>query len=201
VSIGVRDARGADRLRLLILLVGAAALALGSFWVREVLLHGVDHNGAEAQRIDPDYFVDNFNFVRASKIGQARYAISGDKLTHFPKDDSYEIDAPIIKSLSIDRPSIVMRAKRAFANSDASQVQMVNNVHIDRPESKMAPSFHLKSDYMQIFPDDDIMQTDRAVDIVQGNAEITGSGMYANNATLVFSLAHDVRTLLQPRKH
>jgi lipopolysaccharide export system protein LptC len=196
----VNDARVGNRLRLLTLLVATAAMALGSLWVREVIQRGGGRSGAEAQRIDPDYFVDNFNFVRTSKIGQARYAISGEKLTHFPKDDSYEIELPVVKSLSTDRPSIVARSRIGFANSDASQVQMVDDVRIDRPESKMAPSFHLKSDYMRIFPDDDVMQTDKAVDIMQGTAEITGSGMYANNATLTFSLAHDIHTIVQPRK-
>ncbi len=91
--------------------------------------------------------------------------------------------------------------ERAHANSDASQVEMFGNVHIDRPESKMAQHFHLKSEYLLLLPDDDIMETDKPVDIVQGAAEISGTGMYANNATMAFSLAHDVHTVVQPQKH
>jgi lipopolysaccharide export system protein LptC len=195
------DARSANRLRLLIIIVLSTATALGSLWVREVMRRGIDNASPATQRSDPDYFVEKFNFVRTSKIGQARYAISGIKLTHFPKEDNYEIVLPIVKSLSVDRPSITMRAQRALANSDASQVQMFDDVQVDRPESKMAPHFHMKSEYMMIFPDDDIMQTDKAVDIVQGTTEMTGAGMYANNATLNFTLAHNVHATVQPQKH
>ncbi|MBV8667249.1 MAG: LPS export ABC transporter periplasmic protein LptC [Burkholderiaceae bacterium] len=195
----MNEARAANRLRLLAILAATAAMALGSFWLRDVMLRGADHGNDRTQRLDPDYYVENFNFVRASKVGQARYAISGTKLTHFPGDDSYQIDMPVIRSLSVDRPSMVARALRAVANSDASKVEMEDDVRIDRPESKLAPAFHLKSQYVQLLPDDEVMQTDRAVDIVQGNAEISGAGMYANNATLVFSLAHNVHTVIQPR--
>jgi lipopolysaccharide export system protein LptC len=194
------DARSANRLRLLIVMTAVTAMALGSFWVREVMMHGAESAGEAAQRTDPDYFVDNFNFVRASKIGQARYAVAGVRLTHFPKDDTYEITLPVVRSLSADRPSIVASSLRGTSNSDASYVQMFDDVKIDRPKSKFAPDFHLRSDYMQIYPDDDVMKTPRPVDIIQGDAEVTGSDMYANNATLVFTLAHNVHTIVQPRK-
>lgn len=162
---------------------------------------GMESASSESVRTDPDYFVEKFNFVRTSQVGQARYAISGAMLTHFPKEDNYEIVLPIVKSLSVDRPSITMRAQRAVANSDASQVQMFDDVHIDRPESKMAPHFHLKSEYVLIFPDEDVIQTDKAVDITQGTTEITGKGMYANNATLNFTLLSNVHAVVQPQKH
>lgn len=197
----MNDLHASGRLRLLFFAVLAVTFALGSFWILAVMRGGIDNTPSDAARAEPDYFVEQFNFVRASKIGQARYAISGARLTHFPKQDNYEIILPVMKSLSTDRPSIDMRAQRAIANSDASQVQMFDDVHIDRPESKGAPHFHLKSEYMLIFPDDDMMQTDKAVDIAQGGTEITGEGMVANNATLIFTLARNVHSITQPPIH
>jgi len=186
---------------MIVALVLALALALGSFWVREVIRRGINESGAEAVRTDPDYFVDNFNFIKASKTGQAQYAITGVRLTHLPNDDSYEISLPVVKSLNVDKPTITAVSLRATANSDASKVEMFDNVHVDRPESKTAPDFHMKTDYLQIFPDDDAMQTDRAVHIAQGAAETSGVGMYANNATLTFKLFHDVQAVIQPNRH
>ncbi|MFI4938870.1 MAG: LPS export ABC transporter periplasmic protein LptC [Burkholderiales bacterium] len=197
----MNGARSSDRLRLLILIMLSAAMALGSLWVSEVMRSRADHSALAAMRTDPDYFVEKFNFVRTSKIGQARYAISGAKLTHFPKEDNFEIELPVLKSLSVDRPWITMRAQRAIANGDASQVQMIDDVHIDRPPSKSAPDFHLRSDYMLIFPDDDMMKTDKPVEIVHGTTKITGEGMLANNATLNFTLFHHTNVIVQPQRH
>jgi lipopolysaccharide export system protein LptC len=196
----VSDLRPSNRLRLLVLFLMALSLALGSFWLLEVLRRNVDSSGPDAVRTDPDYYVDNFNFVRTSKIGQARYSIAGVRLTHFPKEDTYEITLPVMKSLNPEKPSITMVAQRATANSDASKVEMFTDVNADRPLSKFAPHFHLKSEYLEVFPDDDVVQTNLAVDIVQGNAEALGVGMYANDATLHFILFNNVHTIAQPRK-
>lgn len=195
------DVRSSNRVRVAAMLLLAFALASGSsFWLLEVVRHGVG-DSSDGPRTDPDYTVENFNFVRASKIGQARYSVKGIKLTHFPKDDTFQIDLPVMKSLSVERPVITTHAQRAISNSDGSDLQLFDDVHVDRPESKLAPHFHLTSEYLQVFPDEDIMRTDRAVDITQGNAEITGKDMYANNATLVFTLGSDVHSLMHPKKH
>src|ERR1700741_2372872 len=110
----------ANRLRMIFALVVAAAMALGSLWVREVMQRGADDASASGVRTDPDYFVDNFRFVKTALTGQARYSVTGERMTHYPKEDSYEITAPVVKSLSTDKPSITMTAKRGTSNSDAS---------------------------------------------------------------------------------
>ena len=194
------DANSANRLRMIIALVIAAALALGSLWVREVMLRGVDDAAAGA-RTDPDYFVDNFRFVKTAPTGQARYSVAGERLTHYPKDDSYEIAEPVVKSLSVDKPAVTMIAKRGTANSDASLVEMFDDVNIDQPESAQTAHLHLSSDYMQFLPDDQVMQTTHPVEIHRGGVVMTGSGFYGNNATLLFSLAHDVHTSIPPHQH
>jgi lipopolysaccharide export system protein LptC len=190
-----------DRLRIIGLLLIGIALAASSFWFFDVLRRSANSDASGAVRTDPDYYVENFNFVRTSKIGQARYAISGIKLTHFPKDDTFQIDQPFVKSLSVDRPSMTMRAKYGTANSDASDVKMFDDVQIDRPASKFAPSFHLTSEYEQFFPDEDIMQTDKPVVITQDTTVVTGEDFYANNATLVFTLARNTHIVIQPHPH
>ena len=195
------DANSANRLRMIVALVIAAAMALGSLWVREVLSRGGDDAAAPGVRTDPDYFVDNFRFVKTAPTGQARYSVAGARLTHFPKDDNYEIAQPVVKSLSVDKPAVTMTAVRGTANSDASLVEMFDDVNIDRPESTQSAHLHLNSDYLQFLPDDQVMQTAHPVEIHQGTTVMTGTGFYANNATLLFSMAHNVHAVVQPHTH
>jgi len=198
----MKDARSANRLRVAALLALSAALACGSvLWLLDVMRHGIGGADADSARNDPDYTVENFNFVRASKTGQARYSVTGVKLLHFPKDDTFQIDLPVMKTLNPEKPTIITHAQRALSNSDGSDVQLFDDVETDRPESKAAPHFHMTTDYLQVFPDEDIMRTDRAVDIVQGNAEITGEVLYANDATLQYTLDRNVHTIVHPKKH
>lgn len=179
----MRDVRSADRLRVSILIGLAMAAAIASYWVLQVLR--ADETDQSVQMTDntPDYIVDNFTFVRTSTTGQARYDLTGTKLLHYPKGDYFEITAPFVKSFGLDRPPMTMRSLTAVANSDGSRIQMHNSVAIDRPPSPGADPLHLDTEYLLLLPDDDVMQTDQAIDFTLGSSHVTGIGMFANNAT------------------
>lgn len=198
----MKDANSANRVRILALLALSVGLACGSvLWLLDVMRHGIGGGDSDSARNAPDYTVENFNFVRASKTGQARYSVTGVKLSHFPKDDTFQIDLPVMRSLNLEKPTITTHAQRAVSNSDGSDVQLFDDVQTDRPESKFAPHFHMTTEYLQIFPDEDIMRTDRAVDIVQGNAKITGEVFNANDATLLYTLDRNVHSTVLPKNH
>jgi lipopolysaccharide export system protein LptC len=191
------DARTTDRYRIVVLIALCSALALGSFWMREVIRKSGNDPVAEAARSEPDYYVEKFNFVKMSKTGEARYKIAGIKLAHNPQDDSYEIQQPDIKGLGDDRPPMTMRSDRALVEHNNTRVHMLDNVRIDRPASATSEHFHLESDYMLLLPDDDVMQTDKPVRITLGTTRLNGTGLFANNATREFRLTNQVRGIYQ----
>jgi lipopolysaccharide export system protein LptC len=190
-----------NRFRLLAVLAITIGLALGSFWLLEVMRKSGDNALPAAARTDPDYYVEQFNFVRMSPTGEARYNISGAKLMHYPKDDVIEIDSPVLHSLSPDRPSSTMRSERAIVDQSNTRIQMIGNVQMERPASATTTRFQLKSEYMLIFPDEDRMRTDKPVNIVSGTTTLDGVGMSANNATGEFRVLSQTRGkfLPQPR--
>ncbi len=112
------DARPANRFRLGVIIAIVAALALGSFWLLEVMRKQIADGGPDQPRSEPDYFVEKFNFVRMSVAGQAQYNIAGKRLEHNPADDTHAIKLPVVNSLSADRPPMVTHSERALVNSD-----------------------------------------------------------------------------------
>jgi len=120
--------RTADRFRLLVLIALATALALGSFWLFDVMRRSIDDTLPAIVRTEPDYTVEKFSLVRLSKTGQARYNILGTKLTHFPQTDSYEIEQPLLKNFGAERPPLTLRAKRAVADPGSSKIQLYDDV-------------------------------------------------------------------------
>jgi lipopolysaccharide export system protein LptC len=191
-------ARSANRFRLGFLIALSVVLALGSFWVLEVLRKNSGTDLKKTTRSAPDYYVKNFTFVKMATSRTARYNITGDVLTHLPLDDSYEITKPVIYHLSNNRAPMVMRSERALVNSDNSEVQMIDNVDVDRPASGTTQRFHLKSEYLLLLPNDDVMKTDQPVDMVMGTTVLKGTGMIANNATRQLDLAHRVHGVFAP---
>lgn len=189
--------RSVWRFRILTILALMIALALGSFWLLEVMRRAINDVTPKAARTEPDFYVENFNYVKLSPSGQAQYHFSGTRLTHNPQDDSYDIQHPVVSSISPERPPMTMRSERAHVNSDNSEVHMYDNVHIDRPASAQGGHLHITSDYMLLLPDDEVMKTDKAVVITLDLSRLTGIGMFANNATREFSLASNVHGTYQ----
>lgn len=189
--------RSVWRFRIFTILALMIALALGSFWLLEVMRRAINDVTPKAARTEPDFYVENFNYVKLSPSGQAQYHFSGARLTHNPQDDSYDIQQPVVSNISPDRAPMTMRSERAHVNSDNSEVRMYENVHIDRPASAQSSHLHITSDYMLLLPDDEIMKTDKAVVITLDQSRLTGVGMFANNATREFSLASNVHGTYQ----
>jgi lipopolysaccharide export system protein LptC len=187
-----------NRFRLAVVLALGAAITLGSFWVLEVMRRGIVDEMPATARSEPDFFVEKFNFVRISQSGEANYSISGKRLSHNPLDDSYEVELPIVNSLSSARPPMVTHAKRALIEHDYSKVHLYDDVQVDRPATPASQHFRLESEYLLILPDEDVMTSDKPVDMTLGTSKLTGIGMYANNATRELRLSSNVHATYQP---
>jgi lipopolysaccharide export system protein LptC len=194
----MNSAQSANRFRVSVIIALATVLALGSFWLLEVMRQRSADLMPDKPRSEPDYYVEKFNFVRMSKTGQAQYSISGKKLVHNPVDDSHAIQLPVVNSLSNERPPMTTRAERAIVNGDNSKVHLYDDVQIDRPATPANEYFHLKSQYLLLLPDDDVMQTDKPVEITLGTSLLNGTGMVANNATRELRLSSDVHATYRP---
>lgn len=180
------------------LLAVCAALALGSFWVLEVMRKGDGGSAEQAARTEPDYFVENFTFVRMSKTGQAEYRISGQRLIHLPADDTHHITFPVVTSLTPEQPPMTARSERGVVDRNSSRIEMMDKVTLSRAATADKPAMLLATSYLLLLPDEDSMRTDQPVEITIGQSRLTGSGMVANNTTRQLELKGDVHTFYQP---
>lgn len=190
--------RSGNRLRVVALLVFTAALALGSFWMLEAMRRSAGQDTDDANRNNPDYYVEKFQFVRVSNTGQAQYSISGERLTHYPGDDTHKIDMPVVKSLTPERPPMHATSKTATMDRINSKLHMYEAVHLDRAATADRERLQLDSDYLLLLTDEDIMQTDKPVTITLGQSVLKGTGMVANNATGELRLAGNVNVTYRP---
>jgi lipopolysaccharide export system protein LptC len=190
--------RSANRIRVAALLAITAALALGSFWMLEVMRRSGSPNAADGNRNVPDYYVENFQFVRVSSSGQAQYSMSGERLTHYPADDTHKVEQPVVKSLTPERPAMHAVSETATVDRTNSKIHMYGDVHLDRAATPDKERLQLDSDYLLLLTDEDIMKTDKPVTITLGQSVLKGTGMVANNATGELRLAGNVTVTYRP---
>jgi lipopolysaccharide export system protein LptC len=181
----------ADRIRVWLGVALLALLMLGSFWAYEVMRRNSEDraNGSKV-RSEPDYFVEDFNFVRLSQSGNTNYRVTGEKLTHFPQEDEFEILQPRIVSIDEDKTPMLIRADRAIVKQKVKesanakpedQIHMMDNVVIERAKSARTAAIIMETSSLILYPDSEKMKTDARVKMTTLRAMISAYGMEANN--------------------
>jgi lipopolysaccharide export system protein LptC len=175
--------RTAHRWRLATTLITGSVVALGSFWLVQVINRGALPGPADGLKTEPDYIVEKFSFVRMTLDGKPRYIISGDKLTHRPSDDSLDVVRPVVLNIASAQPPMTMNAKAAHIDKAANVVELTGDVDIRRPPLGTAQAMTLQTDALTLFTDEDRMETRQPFQLVVGSTTVAGVGMKANNAT------------------
>lgn len=181
------------RLRVWTLAALAAGLALASLWIVEVMRTRTEQSLPRPARTAPDYYVDGFRFVQMAENGQPSYTVSGEKLTHFPADDSAEIIRPVVRNLDAGKPAMSIVADRARSVEGNTKVHLHGNVRAERPATAQQERLLITSEYMLALPNEDIVKTDKPVTIRLGQSVIKGAGATANNATRQVEVTGNVR--------
>lgn len=166
----------------LLLLAFGILLAAISFWALEISRRGSEDKPPEAALTEPDYFVEDFSYTRLAPNGKAQYLITGSKLVHYPADDSSVIEQPSVRSFSAQSSPMTLQAKRAKITRQQREVHLYDDVRLERPQTRGKDPVVVKSDYMLALPDEDIVKTDRQVEIRVGQSTLAGTGMVADNA-------------------
>lgn len=190
--------KSALRVRLTIIFVVVLILTLGSMWLNMVIRKTATDAAALAQRTEPDFIVENFRYFKMKPDGQAQYEAIGTKMTHFPIEDSYLIDNPVIFSLNNDSQLQTIKSKEAYVEDFNSKIHMRNDVVMNREPSATKGPFKLTSEYVLVYPDDEIMTSDREVIVHDNHSVMTGVGMQANNATSELQILNRARITYQP---
>ena len=196
----------ADRIRVWLLVTIMGLIMLGSFWVYEVMRRNAELAAASNQvRSAPDYFVEQFNFVRLSQSGKTNYRVTGEKLTHFPKEDEFEIIQPRIvgidqeqtpMNIRADRAVIKKRVKEAGQATPEDQIHMLGNVLVERSSVNKQAALKLETETLTLFPDSERMKTDAPVLMTTASAVLNALGLEANNATQKIDFPHRVTMVI-----
>jgi len=190
--------RTAHRWRLLALMLTAVFCAFGSFWLLQVM-QGEDNTPGGSAGNEPDYIIDNFSWVRMSETGKPRYVISGERLTHHPVDNTALVDKPVVQSLTVEHPPMTMTAEHALVSQNQNQIDLTGNVDIKRPAGAKSEPLRIRTEALTVLPDEDIVKTDKAIEMQLGASSVAGIGMLANNATQQVHLGGRGQIIYPPR--
>lgn len=200
----------ADRIRIWLSVVLLGLVMLGGFWIYEVMRRNSEESASSSRvRTEPDYFVEHFNFVRISQSGNTNYRVTGQKLTHFPQEDEFEILQPRIVGIDQEKTPMNIRADRAIVKQKIQekdggliedQIHLMDNVEVHREASRLGVELQLTTEHLILFPDSERMRTEAAVTLTTPTALITAKGMEADNAHQSVRFLRDLRATISNKK-
>jgi len=109
-----------------------AFLASGTWWLVKNT-PGIDEPGVVvAPRHEPDYLMLGFELQRMGADGRLRVRIEGAEMRHYPDTDTLEIDGIKLRAYGPDGSLTLATARRAVSNGDASDMQLLGDVQVQR---------------------------------------------------------------------
>lgn len=184
---------------LFVFLIGL--ITLTSYWALEII-RNQQNAGTKLTATRPDYFVENFNFVKMLPNGQSKYRVIGAKLVHYRFDDHTDVNLPVLTNLDPAQLPLTIRSGRAMIKNSPGktedEVHLYDKVVLDRPKSTKAEHLQLKTDYLLVYPDKHTAETKFPVEISTTSTTTTGIGMKANNAAQEIQILKNVYSVILP---
>ncbi|MGE0876455.1 MAG: LPS export ABC transporter periplasmic protein LptC [Burkholderiales bacterium] len=174
------------------------ALALLTFWLDRTVRE--EDAVALPQRHDPDYIVSNFTVTNYNRDGKVESTLTARKMTHYPDDDSTELEFPHVVQTKPGEPRMTLTADRGALSHDGVDVFLRDNVVLVREAHEATPEQRVTSPFLHLVRERSLVRTDREVLIYQQDRELAGRGMVYNNDTGQFLLHERVRGRFDPRK-
>lgn len=199
----------ADRVRIWLMIVILALVTLGSFWVWELMRRNAENKDANSStRTFPDYYVENFNFIRLAENGESSYRMSGKSLTHYPRDDEYKIIDPHIIGFDKNRNPINLRANSAIAQQQVrddvskeinDEIHLFGDVSFEREANGKVKPLHLLSPYLLLMPNKKTIKSDQEVTITTEGSNIHAVGLFVDYANDQLQLLSHVNINIDPK--
>ena len=194
--------RAWDRLAIYLPIMLMGLLALGTYW----LVRSTPALDAEAPerplRKDPDYLMERFSVKTFGTDGHLKSEVYGEQARHYPNTDILEIDQVRIRSINSRGHTLTATARRALANNDASEVQLIGDARVvrealvDRTGATL-PRVSFSGEFLHAFLNDERVKSHKPVELTRGNDRITADSLDYSNFDQVVELRGRVRGTLQ----
>ncbi|MEP6738724.1 MAG: LPS export ABC transporter periplasmic protein LptC [Caldimonas sp.] len=165
-----------------------AVLASGTWWLVRNSPSIDARPPTEVLRHEPDYVMTTFVVQRFDAEGVLRTQIEGAQLRHFADDNTLEIDDARIRAIGTDGVVTLASARRALANGDGSEVQLLGDAHVTRPATEKEEAVEFRSEFLHAFRNIERVRSNLPVVVTQGANVVRAEGMEYDNLARVVDL-------------
>jgi len=194
--------RAWDRASLYLPIILMGLLALGTYWLVRSTPMSPSSAPDQPVRHDPDYILEKFSVKTFDTQGRLKSELYGELARHFPDTDILEIEQARIRTFSSQGHLTTATARRALANSDSSEVQLIGDARVVREATvdksgARLPRISFSGEFLHAFMEAERIKSHKPVELVRGNDRITADSLDYSNFDQVMELRGRVRGTLQ----
>lgn len=186
-----------DALSTYLPLVLMGLLALGTWWLVKHTPSFVAPPVPTEARREPDSVMSDFAIERFDRTGRLRVRVDGAVLRHYPDTDRYEIDQARIQATAPDGRQTVAVARRALANGDLSEVQLLGGAEVSRPGDHGRPLV-IRSEFLHAFLVTERVVTHLPVQVIEGSNELRAAALVYEHGNRLLELKGPTRARMIP---
>jgi lipopolysaccharide export system protein LptC len=174
-----------------------ALLAAGTWWLVRNTPQAPGARVAAPPSQTPDYTMTGFAIVRFAPDGQVALRIAGDVLRHYPATDRLEIDGVRIQATAPDGRTTDATARRAVANGDGSEIQLLGGAQVVSQLSG-GQLLEVKGEFLHAFLRFERLRSHLPVQVRYGGTEARAGGLDYDNLQRQLTLNGPVRATVAP---
>lgn len=125
----------------------------------------------------PDAIIDRLHAVTLTPEGTPRFLMSAKHLVHYADDDSTTLEEPDLTAITPQRPDIHMSSHRGNLSSKGDIIELYDDVRIVRAATPAQDALLIKTDYVQVVPEQETAATPHAVTVDEGKGHLSAVGM------------------------
>lgn len=167
-----------------------------TFLLVQVNTPQADETANQPKRHVADYMMDGVSATALDEKGVTKYRFTGVHMNHYEDDLTYDVTFPALRVYAPDRPQVTARADLGKMNGEGTIIDLYNNAKVVRaqgPDPRQDPLMTADSTYFQVLLNDDIVRTDKPVELHRGPSIMNANGLTFNNVTRQVQLLGNVR--------
>jgi lipopolysaccharide export system protein LptC len=179
--------------------IGLMLLLAGlTFWLMRAV--EVKQDEPDKARHDPDMIVENFVARQLGIDGGERYTIVAKRMTHFPDNDSTDVEQVQFSAKEKNQATLVVTSTKAKLTGKADEIFFLEKVRLVREPFETYQRLVGDTTYFHVIPDLGVGNTDQPITLQEGDNTMSAAGMEINNKTRLATLSRVKATYHVPKK-
>jgi lipopolysaccharide export system protein LptC len=125
----------------------------------------------------PDAYAKQLIVVGYDAEGLPHYRIQAPTMRHYDKEDTTELDQPLMWQFNGDKPPWIVRGEKAIMISDKDSLFMAGTVTIDRTGTAAITPYHIVTRDLRVDTVTAFAETEQPIRLVSNDHRIDGVGM------------------------